>query len=175
MTVLDFIGSSAKIWYAMWRGEDDSQVMRTSLASVFAFFGLALIVMWFMISIKDPGAGNESPESEFECTICQHSVLATTKHCAKCNKCTPGFDHHCKFLNTDIGDKNKALFISLTASYWLFTLLSIALFTYFADFGSAGAIFASIAFLHMQGMRLLFLTGLLVWHLGMHLNHTTTH
>lgn len=38
----------------------------------------------------------------------------TCKHCRACNKCTPQFDHHCKWLNTCIGGKNyRPFFIFL--------------------------------------------------------------
>ena len=33
-----------------------------------------------------------------------------SKHCRKCQKCIATFDHHCPWLGTCIGEKNKAWF-----------------------------------------------------------------
>ncbi|CEG49691.1 zinc finger protein dhhc domain containing [Plasmopara halstedii] len=45
-----------------------------------------------------------------KCCDCGHMVLTfNTKHCSKCNKCIPGYDHHCIYLNTCIGTHNYPL------------------------------------------------------------------
>jgi len=52
------------------------------------------------------------------CHIChkyQKNPL-TTKHCGACNKCIDGFDHHCGWLNTCVGEKNYRAFLVLLAS-----------------------------------------------------------
>lgn len=38
---------------------------------------------------------------------------ADTRHCGRCNKCVPGYDHHCIYLNTCIGTRNYPLFVGL--------------------------------------------------------------
>ena len=53
-----------------------------------------------------------------KCHIChkyQKNPL-TTKHCGACNKCIDGFDHHCGWLNTCVGEKNYRSFLVLLAS-----------------------------------------------------------
>ena len=53
-----------------------------------------------------------------KCHIChkyQKNPL-TTKHCGACNKCIDGFDHHCGWLNTCVGEKNYRAFLVLLAS-----------------------------------------------------------
>ena len=40
----------------------------------------------------------------------------TTKHCSECDRCVSHFDHHCPWLNTCIGARNYATFITLIVS-----------------------------------------------------------
>jgi palmitoyltransferase len=40
----------------------------------------------------------------------------TTKHCRECDRCVSHFDHHCPWLNTCIGARNYATFITLIVS-----------------------------------------------------------
>ncbi|KAE9011966.1 hypothetical protein PR003_g14290 [Phytophthora rubi] len=40
-------------------------------------------------------------------------VVSDTRHCSRCNKWIPGYDHHCVYLNTCIGTRNYPLFVGL--------------------------------------------------------------
>lgn len=41
------------------------------------------------------------------------ALTSDTRHCGRCNKCIPGYDHHCIYLNTCIGTRNYPLFVGL--------------------------------------------------------------
>jgi palmitoyltransferase len=41
-----------------------------------------------------------------------------SKHCGQCNRCTSGFDHHCRYLNNCIGEQNYEYFFKLII--WVF-------------------------------------------------------
>lgn len=65
------------------------------------------------------------PEYQAFCSICDHQVSLTAKHCRQCNRCVRGFDHHCKWLNNCVGDRNYALFIWTIVSLQLFCALAV--------------------------------------------------
>ncbi|KAG7376221.1 hypothetical protein PHYPSEUDO_014056 [Phytophthora pseudosyringae] len=48
------------------------------------------------------------------CRDCGRMALTSdTRHCGRCNKCIPGYDHHCIYLNTCVGTRNYPLFAGL--------------------------------------------------------------
>lgn len=51
--------------------------------------------------------------AEYHCNICKTSVIEGTKHCGFCNRCTTGFDHHCRWVSNDIGRFNYIQFIRM--------------------------------------------------------------
>ncbi|XP_049867679.1 palmitoyltransferase ZDHHC11 [Pectinophora gossypiella] len=59
------------------------------------------------------------------CHLCNiYTSSKNTKHCSLCNKCVDHFDHHCKWLNNCVGQRNYAAFITCVT-----TALLISLFT----------------------------------------------
>lgn len=49
----------------------------------------------------------------YECDVCETSVTESAKHCGACNRCTEGFDHHCRWLNNCVGKANYKNFFRL--------------------------------------------------------------
>jgi DHHC palmitoyltransferase len=47
------------------------------------------------------------------CDTCLNEKPVRARHCSECKQCVAMFDHHCPFLGTCIGEKNKLLF------FWL--------------------------------------------------------
>lgn len=59
------------------------------------------------------------------CHLCNiYTSSRSTKHCSLCNKCVDHFDHHCKWLNNCVGQRNYASFITCVT-----TALLISVFT----------------------------------------------
>lgn len=75
---------------------------------------ILLLLLMFLLYFIDPTAKKVEEESgNTVCGICGWTVNLKAKHCGQCNRCTEGFDHHCKWLNNCIGEKNYKLFVVL--------------------------------------------------------------
>ncbi|CAK1581866.1 unnamed protein product [Parnassius mnemosyne] len=62
------------------------------------------------------------------CHLCNiYTSNKKTKHCGICNKCVYRFDHHCKWLNNCIGQRNYAVFIICVITSALIALLTACL------------------------------------------------
>ena len=45
-----------------------------------------------------------------QCHTCYATQIPRSKHCRHCDRCVATFDHHCSFLHTCIGERNRARF-----------------------------------------------------------------
>ncbi|XP_039746790.1 palmitoyltransferase ZDHHC1 [Pararge aegeria] len=62
------------------------------------------------------------------CHLCNiNTSTRKTKHCGICNKCVDHFDHHCKWLNNCVGQRNYSAFILCALSALLIALLTSVL------------------------------------------------
>ncbi|KPA85783.1 putative palmitoyl acyltransferase 11 [Leptomonas pyrrhocoris] len=61
----------------------------------------------------------QAPEGTEPCVFCRRFVQLGCKHCSVCDKCVPGFDHHCRWLNSCVGSKNYRLFATFMVAAWL--------------------------------------------------------
>ena len=52
----------------------------------------------------------DSVELRF-CTMCQLTQPIRTKHCSDCNSCVRTYDHHCPWIGTCVGERNRHLFL----------------------------------------------------------------
>lgn len=59
------------------------------------------------------------PKGMQTCYFCRRFVDQSSKHCSVCDKCVPGFDHHCRWLNSCIGERNYGLFIAFVIAAWV--------------------------------------------------------
>ena len=62
------------------------------------------------------------------CHLCNITISSQrTKHCSACNKCVHVFDHHCKWLNQCIGERNYKWFACSVATAILMALSFIVM------------------------------------------------
>ena len=66
---------------------------------------------------------------DFFCEVCDTHVLANSKHCQRCNRCTYEFDHHCLWVSNDIGLSNYHGFMRMLIAVLFTVLLQIAMVT----------------------------------------------
>ncbi|XP_064293084.1 palmitoyltransferase ZDHHC11 [Plodia interpunctella] len=62
------------------------------------------------------------------CHLCNiYTSSKNTKHCSLCNKCIDHFDHHCKWLNNCIGQRNYTSFVASVTTALLISVLTSSL------------------------------------------------
>lgn len=62
---------------------------------------------------KSGSAQFDSSNYDYYCDLCETHVMAGSKHCRVCNRCSQHFDHHCRWVNNDIGYRNYRNFFSM--------------------------------------------------------------
>jgi len=96
--------------------------------------GLGVLISGYIATVTDPSdpylkesrkahALNQTYEPskrEFYCSTDHTYVSASSKHCRRCNRCTEEFDHHCKWINNDIGKANYKAFFVMISSVMVF-------------------------------------------------------
>ncbi|OMJ88987.1 hypothetical protein SteCoe_8901 [Stentor coeruleus] len=77
---------------------------------------------------NDPGLREElENRSNRYCNFCKSPVSSIrSKHCMKCNRCTSIFDHHCKFVNNCVGEKNYVYFAKLIVAVEIFEVFLLS-------------------------------------------------
>jgi len=93
---------------------------QTAFLALFTPLQTAVIALGFWLTYWDPtdtlvlgqreGRETATDTDALQCTDCQSTVHALSKHCTRCDRCVEGFDHHCKWLNNCIGKGNYKLF-----------------------------------------------------------------
>ena len=67
--------------------------------------------------------------------MCSSIVLKTSYHCWKCNQCSDGIDHHCKYLNCCIAQENYIAFLRLLSVFILYSIDYLVVVAGKRDFG----------------------------------------
>jgi hypothetical protein len=107
------------------------------------------------------------------CRMCEFYQPLRVRHCHSCEECVSTFDHHCPWLSTCIGEKNKLAFIAYIFSQTLqFLVIEIDLIKYLAASRTESA---SVGIL-LLAVTLIFiiLVLLLAFHIYLALNNLTT-
>ncbi|BBN05701.1 palmitoyltransferase ZDHHC4 [Marchantia polymorpha subsp. ruderalis] len=85
------------------------------------------LLLFLLTSFTDPGVINSTTLQKHissfpydgviygekkDCSTCNVSRPARSKHCSICDRCVARFDHHCGWMNNCIGEKNLRYFLS---------------------------------------------------------------
>ena len=57
------------------------------------------------------------------CTVCHIEIPLRAKHCKQCDQCVATHDHHCPWVGTCVGERNRVLFYGFLWSQLSQTLL----------------------------------------------------
>lgn len=129
------------------------------------------------------------------CSYCCRIVGRLDHHCTICDKCVVNFDHHCRWLNSCVGSKNYPFFFSFllcafTGVTWVSAIAIYVLVVALRDIDAFKIYISEHAYhsspsawpvvlinffsLFISFSGVLFLAHLLVFHIRLIINHTTT-
>ena len=90
----------------------------------YVVLSIIFTVIYLILLIMDPGYINENEKLNIEelllkkreylrnfCFKCRVYFSEDIRHCIICEKCCKGFDHHCYWINNDVGENNYCLFL----------------------------------------------------------------
>eukprot|EP00796_Vickermania_ingenoplastis_P002501 gene2501-1560_t len=148
---------------------------------VVVLFSTVLYTTWLVISFMDCSDHGTSTSGTL-CVYCCYRTRDGAKHCRACNKCTIGFDHHCKWLNMCIGVRNYRYFMCymVSAAGGMTTaLVSGVLFLsqWWDELKSHSLYFRILPFflIVLMCMGIPPIAHLLLFHIRLIINHTTTY
>jgi hypothetical protein len=110
------------------------------IRSLFLIVLVFTCVMYLLAILTNPGViprrrptdeeiqGALGSQGEIACQICHSLRSQRARHCADCDACIEGYDHHCVFMGKCVGRRNFSLFsvfaISVPALFFSILILS---------------------------------------------------
>ena len=171
-------------------------VQRGHEAESFVLLALSVVslAMLFLTATTNPGVAVHGPEPAAGaarlrtrvsvkvaghirwlkyCPTCRIYRVPRMSHCAVCDNCVAGFDHHCPWVGTCIGERNYPLFLcfvfsTAAMSIWTQVLCVLIIVNAGKETGSAAdALNTHMAAVIVGGYTFLFsffVVGLACWH-----------
>ncbi len=108
--------------YAVWTLTNASASQPTQI--LFLVLLLATVVSHTVLTRTQPHAQAARARDDHDtgrviwCGRCQQEASHGTKHCVYCDRCMPGWDHHCVFIGNCVTRGNHAAF-------WWFLLAQV--------------------------------------------------
>ena len=114
------------------------------------------------LSKSQPQTSEAFVEIRF-CTVCQVEQPLRTKHCRDCNACVVLHDHHCPWLGSCIGEKNRRVFwwylLFEAAALWMALELSVEVLNSLSVSASYGLALVCVVLVAMFALMVSVLLG----------------
>eukprot|EP01080_Neovahlkampfia_damariscottae_P007067 gene7067-11230_t len=156
---LTLLSVGCSIWYVLVY----PSIPNRYLSSWHQYTTIITLVFNYYIFLKasftDPGTikkeNNEHFRNSFKndeilyfddrhCKTCDIIKPARSKHCPICKRCVSKFDHHCIWLNTDVGELNYRYFqMFLLSNCFTFLYGNLTIVAYLADIVVSNNLFGS--------------------------------